>query len=1303
MLCSGTYHIYDNIYVVILKLNKLMNTKNTIRTAHSVRIRTSGFVTALTALLLWAGGLTAHAQLTMTNGLVLWLQANRGVTTNASGQVTAWLDQSTSANNAAEPVGGTDSELPLLVPNDVNGNPAVRFDGVNNVLEILNSPSLQPQTGDWTVFFVAKRLTASQGDWPEVIGSRQWRTGLDTGWAVSFNSSGVLGSHLADGSTGHDLGVASSSAFSQTSFQMWQVEENRAGGATTFYLNGDSDVVRTPAMPTGGVAQADSVYIGREMDGANNRRANMDLAEVLVFNRVLAKSERESVSVYLSTKYGLGYVPNVLPTVSINTPTNGASFAIPASVPLSVTATDTDGYVKRVDFYANGSLFATASALPYSVPVSILSTGLVNLAAVATDNRKGATTSAPVAITITGSVPPVPLDVTNGLQLWLSADAGVTADSAGNVSVWADQSPNGNNALQDNSLAVPPTSFQPLLVTNAAGNTVVRFDGANSFMDIPNSDSLQPQNGDWTVLMAAQRGPNSMGDYPQIIGCRPWSAGVDDGWSVCFSGSGLIGSHFADGTTGHDVGAALSSSPLSLNTMQVWQVEENRTAGRTAFYLLGQTNRVLQTVMPKNAVSYAGDIYVGRDIEGGNGYRANMDLAEILVYNRTLTADERQQATTYLLNKYAVQQIFNQRNPPTVSLLSPTNGATYAAPATLNFSVSANDDGPVVSVSYYRGGFLLGTATNAPFALKTTLTSLGNSILTAVATDNLGLTSTSAPVSIALISPGIQLIGNVDYSDSFTTNAVRTDGLSNNNTNGAYNVENHSSNPAAVWTPTSGFTFNTPASSTDPAKVGAAMGNSGAATGLAQTGGGDSSFAYGLQTNYVVQVDAIMPSDRLDITTLPTAGGGIFAPNSLTVFLRRDSATSAPGIGLFNGTAETGVTNSNGAYVRTGVNDNNWHTFAVNFDQFNSQLKVYVDGVLLANVNPATFAGGIYQNFSNGAVGVGGSGGVFWLDNFKVGAPPQLIASVDYSDSFTINDIRWDGLYNDNSQGAYSVENSSTNPPATWLTNSAFGFNTPGSSTDPAVLGAAGGNGGAATGFAQCHNVSDFSMAYGLRSNYLVQVDAIFPSDRLDITSLPTAGGGILATQSLSIFFRRDSVAGAPNAAFPLTGLPGMGIFTSLRFEAFHETAVTDSAGNLIFTGVDDNDWHNVAVQFNQSSHKLAIYVDRILKTTIDLTTFAGGIYDNYSNGAVGFGGGQLASGGMIFLDNFAVGAPAATGPLGPLAIGLTGGQLRITWSGPATLQQAPSVRGPWTAVSDATSPYSTPATAQQQYYRLSQ
>ena len=115
-----------------------------------------------------------------------------------------------------------------------------------------------------------------------------------------------------------------------------------------------------------------------------------------------------------ATQFPLTYTftpPNVPPTVSITAPANGAAFTAPATVGVTASAADSDGSVVRVDFFSNGAP-AGSDATPPSFTTSLanLAVGTYALTAVATDNRNGATTSAPVTITV---VPPnVPPTVT---------------------------------------------------------------------------------------------------------------------------------------------------------------------------------------------------------------------------------------------------------------------------------------------------------------------------------------------------------------------------------------------------------------------------------------------------------------------------------------------------------------------------------------------------------------------------------------------------------------------------------------------------------------------------------------------------------------------------------------------------------------------------------------------------------------------------------------------------------------------------------------------------------------------------
>ena len=94
---------------------------------------------------------TSSAQnLTVTDGLSLWLKADAGVATGPNGGVLQWDDQSGNANHAAQ---GDENLGPALISNALNNQPALRFDGVDDYLEVADSETVSI-AGDITSFFV---------------------------------------------------------------------------------------------------------------------------------------------------------------------------------------------------------------------------------------------------------------------------------------------------------------------------------------------------------------------------------------------------------------------------------------------------------------------------------------------------------------------------------------------------------------------------------------------------------------------------------------------------------------------------------------------------------------------------------------------------------------------------------------------------------------------------------------------------------------------------------------------------------------------------------------------------------------------------------------------------------------------------------------------------------------------------------------------------------------------------------------------------------------------------------------------
>jgi len=100
---------------------------------------------------------------------------------------------------------------------------------------------------------------------------------------------------------------------------------------------------------------------------------------------------------------------NQAPTVALTAPTNGASYVAPAAITLSATASDSDGYITSVNFFAGASLIGSSVRPPYTATWSAIPAGAYSVTAVAVDNLGGSTASTSVNVSVsppgTGSTP----------------------------------------------------------------------------------------------------------------------------------------------------------------------------------------------------------------------------------------------------------------------------------------------------------------------------------------------------------------------------------------------------------------------------------------------------------------------------------------------------------------------------------------------------------------------------------------------------------------------------------------------------------------------------------------------------------------------------------------------------------------------------------------------------------------------------------------------------------------------------------------------------------------------------------
>ena len=85
---------------------------------------------------------------------------------------------------------------------------------------------------------------------------------------------------------------------------------------------------------------------------------------------------------------------------------------------------------------------------------------------------------------------------------------------------------------------------------------------------------------------------------------------------------------------------------------------------------------------------------------------------------------------------------------PTVSLTNPVNNAAFVGPLDIPLQAVASDAVGVARVEFYAGASLLGADTTSPYSFTWSNVTSGSYSLRAVATDAIGLATTSAPVQI---------------------------------------------------------------------------------------------------------------------------------------------------------------------------------------------------------------------------------------------------------------------------------------------------------------------------------------------------------------------------------------------------------------------------------------------------------------------------------------------------------------------------------------------------------------------------
>jgi hypothetical protein len=199
------------------------------------------------------------------------------------------------------------------------------------------------------------------------------------------------------------------------------------------HLNG-VEIFRSTNMPGGAIAFNTLATASGEND-IDVTNVNAALPLLVAGNNVIAVEihQQALTSTDISFDFDLtgitgpgvpGGGGNILPSVALTNPGNGASFAEPASITLDATASDSDGSVTNVAFFANGAKLADDTSAPFTFTWNNVPAGGYALTAVATDNQGATNLSAAINIAVASANQPITNTVVSLGSAWRFLDDG---------------------------------------------------------------------------------------------------------------------------------------------------------------------------------------------------------------------------------------------------------------------------------------------------------------------------------------------------------------------------------------------------------------------------------------------------------------------------------------------------------------------------------------------------------------------------------------------------------------------------------------------------------------------------------------------------------------------------------------------------------------------------------------------------------------------------------------------------------------------------------------------------------------
>ncbi len=497
------------------------------------------------------------------------------------------------------------------------------------------------------------------------------------------------------------------------------------------------------------------------------------------------------------------------PVVNLTSPASGATFSAGSSITITANASDNNGAINKVEFFNGSTKLGEDPTGPYSFAWPNVPAGSYTLTARATDNGGATTTSNQVSIVVNPSNIPPTVSLTApsnnasfalGSSITLTASANDTNGSINKVEFYDGATKLGEDLTSPYSYVLNNASIGVHILTAKATDNLGAT-SSSSIITISVTNSNAPPKATLT-------GPSDNSYFLPGANITLTAAASDANGSVTkvefFQGDTKLGE---DLTSPYNfVWNNVPAGTYSLSARATDNQGATAISNLVDVIVTASTNSpsiVLTAPLDNSTFSSGSSILITANASTATGsvskvefFSGNTKLGEDLTspysftwtsvptggYTLSAKATDDQAATVI---SAAVNIIVSPSpNAPVVDITSPENNSTFNSGTPVTITADASDpNGSVSRVEFYAGNDKLGEDTSSPYAFTWNNIPEGSYTISALATDNQGVTqvdqiqifvgnnpsaSAGEDITISLPTNSIQVAGSGVSSDGST-------------------------------------------------------------------------------------------------------------------------------------------------------------------------------------------------------------------------------------------------------------------------------------------------------------------------------------------------------------------------------------------------------------------------------------------------------------------------------------------------------------------------------------------------------